>query len=218
MQIQGHKLLKSLTWRVEITHHAGDCEILSYPETKTHKITLPEEGHPNQPRPIEYVHELCHAKLAETVHPLFSGIYFKEGTNPEFVEFYTPLFRTANDWFTDGLLMTLCPDEELQEINEHTELILTHFNKMQSGNLFELFSAAFIFAQFVHYTKQPLNTGGMLLNTIDAFLSFDPSKPSIQSLEILLNSLFASIKAKYRVYLVTEADGNDAWKFIETSV
>jgi len=132
-----NSMFASLKWDIRLRRHAGQCEIMSFPEKKLHRITLPNPDHRDQLRPIEYLHELYHAKLCETVHPLFSGSIFTQNSNPEYIQFYTPLFRCVNDWFVDGLLITLCPEEELDEIKEHTEMILDNFEKFNSGNLAE---------------------------------------------------------------------------------
>lgn len=208
-------LARSLKWDV-VTHTKGDaCEILSDAEAQRHTIWLPDPASANPPRPIETLHEYCHAACAERFHHLFSGSVFSSSTAPNDIELLTPLFRAANDWYVDGLLVSLCPDEEKTEIKEHYDLItnlLAHDNK---GGLDILLSASMMFAQAQHYLDITTNAGGLLLGLTSTFLQSPPADPSLANLHHLVNALCTPLRGplhhSYTIDVVQDI-GLEVWQ------
>jgi len=73
-----------LEWKVSYFLGSGDsCQIFSDPTTKTHNISIPERWLKSTTIFFsiylhEVLHELCHAKLAELIDPIFSTVIFSK--------------------------------------------------------------------------------------------------------------------------------------------
>ena len=206
------KLRTSLKWRVlEKCTSDSTFHISSNYCKKEHEIYIPSGSHQaGSLRPIEYLHELCHAKLAETVHPQFSAQFFKRGTPDEQIRQMTIACRIASDWFADELLYSLAPEELKAEVAEHLELIARALSQSFAGQPFLVFSAGLIIAQAIRYLGQKVEARGDLAHIVDALLATDPAKPSIQTLEDLLNRLLETY-CGYQVRLVDDG-GVEAWE------
>jgi len=201
------ELRGSLTWEVkEKIGREGYFQVISFPIEKKHLISWPAPNIQDPPRPIEMAHELIHAQLAEQVHPLFSASFFALGTPEEILEGLSPAMRAASDWFVDDRLMELCPEDELKEIKEHLKLVKTHREKFDE--VFSLIISGFLQAQAVKYGIYPRKKFAKRKNrqvtrVMDAFLSVEPSKPSIGDLKKLINQLI-SLYTNLRVELVKQ--------------
>ena len=204
------KLRASLKWRVREEPGPPDTfHIVTDPHRQEHIIYSPAGTPQNPLRPIEYLHELCHAKLAETVHPQFSGQKFKRGTPYEQIRQMALACRIANDWFADELLFALVPNEFKAEVQEHFDLITQALSQSPAGGLFLVLSASLIIAQAIRYLGQKVEARGDLGRVVDALLATDPAKPSVQALEALLNRLLETY-CRYQVRLVNDG-GVEVW-------
>lgn len=209
-------LKSQLLWAVEEkTSPEGYFEIVSDPFKKMHTILFPAEDSPSgPPREIELAHELVHALLAERVHHQFGGHYFKKGTPDRWIQLVGWACRAATDWFVDYVLFSIAAEDEAKEIAEHFEIICKIFERgtPQSDILF-LLSSGFIIAQAIKYLGVQVQTGGQLKQVVGAFLSVDPSEPSIEALVDLINSLLASY-TNLRIRLVVE-EGLEVFEIFE---
>jgi len=107
------KIRHRLQWPVAENRAPGidTLSIDSDSRARIHRINVP--GH--DVRDIEYLHELGHAWLCETVSPMFSGQTF--GTvDIEVLSLIQPASQAASDWFVDHWIYTMAPAEERREI------------------------------------------------------------------------------------------------------
>ena len=206
------KLRTSLKWRVlEKCTSDSTFHISSNHCKKEHVIYIPSGSHQAGPlRPIEYLHELCHAKLAETVHPQFSSQAFKRGTPDEQIRQMAIACRVASDWFADELLCSFAPEEFKSEVAEHFELIARALSQSSTGDPFLVFSTGLIIAQAIRYLGQKVEARGDLASIVNALLATDPAKPTIQALKTLLNGLLGTY-CGYQVSLVDDG-GMEVWE------
>ena len=204
-----HDIRARLAWPVrEETGESPEFQIVSYPERREHVISWPRPDAPaGPPRQIEMLHELVHALLAEQVHHEFSGHLFKRGTSDDDIRIVSWACRAAADWFVDGQLMSLVPEEEKAEIEEHFGLVARVFTSGRAphGDVFFLLSAGLMIAQAVKFLGTKVETGGSLAGVVQAFLEIPPEHPTIESLLSLMNRLLA-VYCNRRVRLVQ--DGN----------
>ncbi|RQW89954.1 MAG: hypothetical protein EHM79_02285 [Geobacter sp.] len=198
----------ALRWRIiEQTHNQDTIEIVSDRTERTHTILTPANPSPQNPlRDIEYLHELAHATLCETVHPVFSTHYFAADTPAEDIRTLTPIVRAASDWFADQWLMEHCPELERAEIEEHYELAMAALRRASGPVEAEvLYGTALMIAQGIKYLSKLNNTGGQLRDVVNAFLSVRTEKPTAKKMEFLINSL-ASPYTNLRVILGSSAN------------
>jgi hypothetical protein len=205
------RLRSSLKWQV-LDKYGSDAtfHVVSDPFKEEHTIYIPSGSQANPLRPIEYLHELCHAKLAETVHPQFSSHVFKRGTPDEQIRQMAIACRVASDWFADELLYSLVPEDFKAEVAEHFDLITKAMSQSPAGEPFLVFSAGLIIAQAIRYLGQKVEARGDLGRIVDVLLGTDPAKPSSQTLEDLLNRLLETY-CGYQVRLVDDG-GMEVWE------
>ena len=202
---------KQLAWSLRDDPGGELFEISSSPWEKEHVIKFPQGATSDPPRPIEYLHELMNAQMAEVVHPLFSTSYFASETPAEVLDVVAPALRAAGDWFVNVRLMDLCQDDFRQEIQEHVDLLL---DSAQSRNAlgegaFLMMSAGFILAQSIKYLGAPVRPQGDLAGVVDVFLACRTERPSVYKLQNLANNLLA-LYCPYRVRIAVD-DGQDVW-------
>ncbi len=200
-----------LSWPLTEITKGDTLEIVSDHWHKTHRITWPKETSPaGAVRDIEYLHELAHAVLCETVHPMFSTHYFVAGYADNQLRDIAPAIRAANDWFADEWLMKRCPQEEGAEIAEHFALVKRRLERDPSGSVELLYGAALIIAQAIHYFHEDIPCGGQLGDLIQAMLAIPPGHPTIENLETLTNKLIAAT-SNIQLARVKE-NGVEIWK------
>ncbi len=211
------KVSGNLNWLVvdEFTDR-NVVEIISCQQTKTHIIYQPKNPKLDNPlRDIEYLHELGHATLCETIHPVFSTHYFAIGTSDDAISMLTPVIRCACDWFVDEWLMGICPELEQAEIDEHYSVIIRIMNKLEFNTLVpdEFYSFALILAQGVKYLRKPNNFSNYYKETVNTFLSVKSNKPTVIEFENLINGL-SSIFYPIRVRHIFDGE-YDVWETYE---
>lgn len=188
------KTESSLKWPVSVVHHGDTLEICSDHEERRHIITWPADlKAAGQVRDIEHLHELAHATLCETVHPLFSTSYF-ENVPPSVLDQIAPAFRACSDWFADAWLMTVAPSAEGPDIDEHYDLVTRTLQEQPLATAELLFGASLIIAEAIHWRKARPSLGGQVKETVDAFLSVPPEKPSVVKYQRLINLLLTPFK------------------------
>lgn len=112
-----------LTWTVEERPGTGFA-VSSDPAAKRHLIDWPQDafsraadlGFFTQDHYFGYIHELCHALLAENVHPLFSSPRFLSGTEPELIDRAMPALGAALDWFAEWEVFRRCPARKGRQV------------------------------------------------------------------------------------------------------
>ena len=200
------KIRHRLQWPVAENRAPGidTLSIDSDSRARIHRINVP--GH--DVRDIEYLHELGHAWLCETVSPMFSGQTF--GTvDIEVLSLIQPASQAASDWFVDHWIYTMAPAEERREI----EAVYSQMgawlkdNKAVSADI--LCAAALFVAQADRYCGRKTRVGGVLAQAVAAILTVDPSRPSLESLAAAINGLLACY-APYRVRPASD-DGRQYW-------
>lgn len=194
-----------LTWRIEEKFGGSDLEITSDPWSRTHTIRIPTSG--SEWRDIEYLHELAHATLAER-HHLLSTAFFAPGFTPADISALTNPIRTASDWLADDLLMQWCPDEEADEIREHAGYVLRSIDR----SLEIVYGGGLFLSQAVRYNldMRPHDIPRRFRPVANVLLACDPSKPSVDAKQKLINEL-AALTCRLRVSLSRD-DGMDVWR------
>jgi hypothetical protein len=197
-----------LTWWIEHEMGGGDLEITSNPWRRTHTIKMPSSG--SEWRPIEYLHELAHAMLAER-HHLLSTAYFVRGVSQEEI---TPLVnpcRVASDWFADALLMLWCPTEEAAEIREHVAYAIRY----DGDDLDMLYGGGLMLAQAVRYLDlRKEEVPERYRSVMEVLLSTPLEAPTVSVKRKIINEL-ASLSCSSRVHLTRE-EGMDVWRIKKT--
>ncbi len=200
----------ALRWRVlDAVHDRGEMEIVSDPWERTHIIYSPAHPAPGNPlRDIEYLHELAHAMLCETVHTCMSTHYFEQGTPEHMLHTLSPIVRAASDWYADGWLMSICPDDERSEIEEHYALVCRALTAHGFAAIHDewRWGAALIIAQAVKWCGRRNIGRGALAETVNVLLAIDPMRPSRQGMERLINDLLSCSSMSMRI-AIDDADG-----------
>ena len=173
-------------------------EIKTNHSKKTHKIYIPMQD----VRPVEILHELGHAHLSETVHPLFSTATLLDIPSDEVLNsVLAPAIRAADDWFVDAWLIGVAPDEEKAEIESHYKMV----TRQEKGSRLELSvftGSALIIAQAEKYLGIKTPMTGDIERAVKAFTSVNPDKPTVGKLQTVINGLLLI----YSEYYVTEKD------------
>lgn len=185
-------------------------EVSFDPVRRCHLFSFPQGSAPDPE--IESLF-LCHAFLAEHVHPLFSCV-LAEGPSslPQkvFEKQIWPVLSCSRVWFAQALWVKLCPSQARTSIQ-------SKFSRLLEGGLsgcgeagitgmleIALFSAAAI--RFCGVSALP---EGMVKKSVRAFLSVGPEKPNLTSLT-RLNALLLracsgfSVKPQYHPGFCTE--------------
>jgi len=199
------RVKQQLRWAVVQKITENDCEITSDPWMRTHTILVPMS-----PRPIEHLHELAHATLAER-HHLLGTSYFATGTPPGSITLLTWPCRAASDWFADDLLMQWCPDAERAEIREH----IGYMAVLGDVSTEAISGGGLMFAQGVKYLGQNVRRiPAGYRPAAKTLLAVDPRKPSIAAKRDLINNL-AALTCPLRLELGHE-DGVDVWRLADS--
>ena len=204
-----------LSWRVEEgVGSRGWFEVVSFPLEKKHVVWWPDRNVLDPPRLIEVAHELLHAKLAEDVHPLFSGSFFVPGTPEGVIKLLVPGVRVATDWFVDERLYRYCPDMECEEIREHLTLMRRFKCR---GDVDAMLMWGFLEAQAVRYGVFPekrcrkrTKKARIARGAMEGCLSVDPANASVAKLRKLTN-LLLGVYSDFCVNL-RRVNGMEVWE------
>jgi hypothetical protein len=204
------KLVKTvrdnLGWAVtEKTHEMPDIRVVSYPYEKSHLILLPAESEGDLDL-LQYLHELGRATFAETIHPVFAGVYFFSNHNHKKLLLpAVPALSAATDWFVGHWLLDLCPAPAKKALKEHAELAeeILGEDDPPPADLFLQISK--VIAQAIHYLGSPVDCGGLLKEAVAAFHSVPPDQPSADACKTLVNRLMPTY-THHRVRVVDDGD------------
>ena len=196
----------SLKWSVVKVPSGWQYEIISSPTRKMHHILCPTIS----PRPIEYLHELAHASLAER-HHLFSTAYLHPEITPEEYKVVMYPFRAASDWYADHLLMVWCPNEEKTEIEKHIGYVNHLAQEKTAIDAQRLYIGALMHAQGVKYCRHNERRVPAVFKPVtQTILAVDPGKPTLKHKQDLVNSLLAHT-SQLRIRLA-QHEGLDVWQ------
>ena len=216
----GPDIRNMLSWPVAITASPrGYIEIESSPLEKKHIIKYPTSGDPL--RPIELQHEYVHAFLCEKIHHLFSGSVFVQGTDRNLLEILTEVFQSANDWFVDAVLFKYWPEIEKEDVREHLELMFKACPDRDIQRM-KAIVAPFLWAQAEHFhlprpiRRKAKRTFPKNVEKIkNQFLIVDPSNPTINGLEKLVDCLTRQVtRNRWSARIIN--DGTlDVWELVK---
>jgi hypothetical protein len=194
----------ALIWKVVHDVGASDLEISSDPWSRTHTIKIPTSG--SECRPIEYLHELAHATLAEK-HHLLSTAYFAKGASQSEISPLINPIRVASDWFADALLLLWCPYEEAAEIREHVGYAIRY----DGDDPEMLYGGGLVLAQACRYLALRLEEVPAIYSpVVEILLEVNPEIPSVKAKRELINKL-AALSCGLRVHLTRE-DDMELWR------
>jgi len=186
----------SLKWKI-IEYKISDYDaytILSNNHMKTHEIYYPKIKYEIEAQHlITYLHELCHATLAEKVHNLFASGAFMPGSTSSNLSVVEVPYKIAVDWFADSLLHKLSPNHFKESLSQ--DLMASNLVMNQNAEKFwaniNPYGTALVYAESKKWLKAEIVTNGVLEKIIDVFISVDPEKPTLNALELLINRLLA---------------------------
>jgi len=184
---------KGLQWpTIENPVDTPMIRIVSYPRCQSHTILMPDKLH-NRSTDMDYLHELGHAALCETVHPVFAAnIQFAPQMKKRLFLPVIPALNAACDWYVGHWQMGICPDITLKHLKETLPVAEEVLSSPQLPPLEVILDAAMIIAQAIHYLDEPLECGGALKLAVEAFLSVPPEEPSLDGCVQLVNRLMAT--------------------------
>jgi hypothetical protein len=192
-----------LTWSVTEERSGTETCVTTNLLRKTHVIVAPRRGVPQ----IAIEHVYGHAYLAERTHPLFSTPWFLPGTAGEVVRDVEPVFYAASDWYVDGLISMVFPEEFKRGVSQALHLTIEELREkaLPPQTVPEMLRYASLLA---HAERLKLSVKGkpaFVISVIDdfrnAFLKHNPEKPTIRGLRALLNDLFRPLNgAQVTVY------------------
>ena len=207
------KIMKGLQWEVTISEVGTKCDIESDELKKCHHIRLPKH---DPYKGLSTLHELCHANLAETVHPLFGAFIFASDSKKELVIASSSALQMAGDWFVDELEHSHAPGPYKKELAADFGMV-PEILKLQQIDLRALCSTALLIAQSRRYLSFTIEVEGFLAELIHALEETDPSLPTIENLMKLANRLLQVLHEKLgqliQVECVIDGDINSV-KFI----
>lgn len=146
-------------------------------------------GGDGMPSYLAYLHELVHARLAETVHPFFACTEPLPGGDPELAEETRPAFQLAADWFVEHELLHVCPDRKAPEMArqfQRAQRLLANGGCLDKPTALEL---ALLLAKGRYFLLRRLNLQGPLEELVLAFGKTPADKPSLFTLRALVNRL-----------------------------
>lgn len=208
------KLEKELTWPLIFQENDSDINDVSCdPVTRKHIFSVPRDKGKNS---YGFVRCLCHALLAEKVHPLFSAVIV-EGPDviPEnlFKSRIWPVFCVSRDWFADAFMRKLYPLESRREICSRLAFMESEFPGGQvDGDFSSLLRVALVLAEAEHLWQANFNLNGEMREMADIFRRVDPMTPDIGKLERLNDSLLKRYSAFSAELVEKKETGGAFWR------
>jgi hypothetical protein len=201
-----NEIKEKLTWSyLERDSNMPVIRVTSDVEKQTHYIHMPDELH-NKSGDLDFLHELGHATLCESVHPIFAtnGQFPGWANKKQFLPLL-PALSAACDWFVCHWQNELMPKEMQAQINESMPIVEEILSKEDLPPIEIILDSALIIAEAILYYKEPIDCDGPLKNIVEAFLSIPPDKPSEEAGVLLINKLLATY-TDLRARLVPEGD------------
>ncbi|HRR40077.1 MAG TPA: hypothetical protein P5244_02475 [Syntrophales bacterium] len=202
------KAAGTLQWELhhEVVKGAKTCRITSDPHGRRHIIHLSD--HPDATRPMDYLHELAHASLAER-HYLLATAYFTRGTPTKYCDMIADAVLVAADWLADYLLFGWCPNDLKNEISIHIDMA----TEITDRKVQYIFYGGLIYAEAVLYLHMRRHDVPRRYRSVaNTLLSHSPACPTINGLCNLINDL-AGLTCSKRIKLVDDG-GMEVWQVI----
>jgi len=188
-----HAARGRIAWTLHEKVGSGGFAVHSDPARREHVICWPRPGNFDPPRYLEYLHELVHARLAEEVHPLFSGPAFAPGSDRILVDTALPVFQAALDWFVEYEVVRLCPERKKPELAAQHEVVLRCLHGCGSLDPAGAACAALLTAKAVAWLGREPGLSGLLAELTQAFVRTPAHKPSLFTLRALTNRLLVPL-------------------------
>lgn len=211
---QMEALRGSLNWKFETRKHDEDAiAVTCDPIRQRHTVFSPQG---RRIRDRELMEAVCHAVLAEEVHPLFSAVIAESGDMlPEkvFQSQVWPVLCITRRWFSDARFLTLCPVEFRQGVAlQLEEFDAVHSGGEVSGDVATFLHAALILAEADDFCGVHRKVSGRLREMVSAFRRIDPVRPTLRKLQTLNNGLLRTY-CPFRVEPVANEEvGTDLWR------
>lgn len=200
MQACAESLKRRLRQPIEILASDERWPEVSYdPLRRCHLFSFPKGSDPG---PETWSVFLCHALLAERVHPLFSCI-LAEGPDlvPQkvFEKRIWPVFSCTRSWFAHGLWVKLCPSQARTALQSRVSSLLERFpGGYPEADLAGMLEIALVSAGAIRFCGVSLLPEGSVGESVRAFLSVSPEKPTLESLT-RLNALLLRASSSFSV-------------------
>ncbi|HPD97755.1 MAG TPA: hypothetical protein PLP89_05445 [Synergistales bacterium] len=210
------KVIASLEWELEEIETGDEIPgISSDPVKKRHCLSLSPETSKNG---MDYLVFLCHASLAERVHPLFSSLLVESGDLlPEnvFLETVWPALCLSRIWFADAMAYDLFPDGGLARTEARLRGIEELFpGGRLDGSVSDLAEMALVFAEGNVLCGLKQEFGGKMEEMVAAFSEADPRQPTLDAL-LSLNNRLLSVWTPFRVEVAFSKElGMELWKVL----
>ena len=182
-----------LDWRLHEKIGRNRFEIVSDPVRREHVLFWPRPGNFDPPRYLEYLHELVHARMAEQVHPLFSGSAFVPGSDPKLVNATLCVFQAASDWFVEWELLEVCPERKAAELIVQYRSATRRLRGAGALDKRAAVELALLAAKGVVFLDHSPPSEGPLCELLDAFRRTPAHKPSLFTLRALVNRLLGTL-------------------------
>jgi hypothetical protein len=210
------KIVASLEWELEEIETGEEIPgISSDPVNKRHSLSLSPD---TSKVGMDYLVFLCHASLAERIHPLFSSLLAESGDLlPEnvFLETVWPALCLSRVWFADAMACDLCPDVGLARTEARLRGIEELFpGGRLDGSVSDLAEMALVFAESNVLCGLKQEFGGKMGEMVAAFSKADPREPTLEALGSLNNRLL-SVWSPFRVEVAFSDElGMELWKVL----
>jgi hypothetical protein len=207
---------KGLAWEVKTEVVGNECDIVSDESERCHHIRLPSH---DPYHGTAMLHELCHAHLAESAHPLFGSNIFSTDTEKEWLLTSGWAFKLAGDWFVDELGHAHVPAAFNMELKEDLAPVSNSLHLVAQMSPAQLSGVALVIAQSMRYLQHTVAVDGILAELVQACLASDPSNPTVENLTALVNRLLLSSPGVQGRVMQVECvleGGIHVWRFIKT--
>ncbi len=181
----------ALKWKFETRKHDEEgVSVTCDPLQEKHTVFSPKGKRIAE---HELMRAVCHATLAEGVHPLFSAIIAESGDLlPEKV-FQTqiwPVLCVSRRWFADGLFVRQAPDEARAVIVQRLEDVDASFPAGEiDGGVNNFLIAALALAEADTFCDSHRKVSGKLRDMVGVFRRVSPMQPTLKKLQTLNNGL-----------------------------
>lgn len=195
--LSAKKLLKKVQGDLTWSHIERDTEmpvirVVSDIGRKTHFIHMPDKLH-NKSSDLDFLHELGHATLCETIHPVFAtnGQFPQMANKKQFLQLL-PALNAASDWYVCHWQRELMQKKMDAQIRESLPIVEEILGKPELPPIEIILDASLIVAEAIVYLNEPIDCDGVLKSIVDTFLSMPPDQPSEENCVLLVNRLMSA--------------------------
>lgn len=208
------ELENDLLWPLEIRENSeGLCETSCDPSEKKHIFFLPQGESRNS---TTFARCLCHAWLAEKIHPLFSAVVVEGPESvPEsvFENQIWPVFCVSRLWFADALMTDRFPEESKKEIQKKLDVIDHSFPDGQiRADLSNTLQVALTLAEAKYFWQINRNLQGSIKEMTHIFMQIDPGNPGLDYLKELNHDLLYRYSTFSAEIVYNNEIGEKVWR------